>query len=369
MSVQEGRRAVIQRQELPDRLRGLLARTPRLRWISFLCVLAILSGMAIWSRIGPFLLTAERVEAEVSTAIEENRLYEAELLLEHADEYRLLRSERFAELRSELAGKQAVFFRVSRFVKGFVVGNGPSGEEIAGAVAGDLWIWGDVRDLGIQGWHMARGEEVDKLISVCSAVGILATADPQVDFVVSVFKRGARIMSRELAVSLTRVLELAAREKNLARLADLARALSATSRELAAMPLILKCARTTDELIVLAGALAIQGRAAARELIVFGPLGVRLAKCTYKQSWPAFWEASATLLAWFGSMSVTALLGVVPMLAGFLTLVLFGGIWLLGQAVPPHLYVLPASALRYLVRCVRGVTESAGWPNRRRETA
>lgn len=62
-----------------------------------------------------------------------------------------------------------------RFGWGFVTGRAEDLAGLAGATAGDLTVWGDVRDLGREGWHWARGEDVDELIVGLSAAGIAAT--------------------------------------------------------------------------------------------------------------------------------------------------------------------------------------------------
>lgn len=63
-----------------------------------------------------------------------------------------------------------------RFGKGFLTGEGEDLAGLAGATASDLTVWGDVRDLGREAVHWARGEPVDKLMVDLAAIGIGATA-------------------------------------------------------------------------------------------------------------------------------------------------------------------------------------------------
>lgn len=62
-----------------------------------------------------------------------------------------------------------------RFGQGFVSGTAEDLPGLAGAVAGDLTVWGDIRDGGREALHWLRGEEVDPLVLGLSGVGIAAT--------------------------------------------------------------------------------------------------------------------------------------------------------------------------------------------------
>ncbi|ADH89326.1 conserved hypothetical protein [Ancylobacter novellus DSM 506] len=62
-----------------------------------------------------------------------------------------------------------------RFGRGFLTGEGEDLAGLAGATASDLTVWGDVRDLGREAVHWARGEPVDKLMVDLAGVGIVAT--------------------------------------------------------------------------------------------------------------------------------------------------------------------------------------------------
>jgi len=75
------------------------------------------------------------------------------------------------ELDAELNSK---FNTVVRFLRGFLTGNPRTGVEAAGSVASDITVYGDVRDLVIQGWKFMSGKETDRLIVALSAVGLLA---------------------------------------------------------------------------------------------------------------------------------------------------------------------------------------------------
>ncbi|GLK79306.1 hypothetical protein [Methylopila turkensis] len=59
---------------------------------------------------------------------------------------------------------------------GFVTGEANGTAALAGALASDLTVIGDVRDLAREGARMARGEEHSELIMALSAAGLAATA-------------------------------------------------------------------------------------------------------------------------------------------------------------------------------------------------
>ncbi|QIB35593.1 hypothetical protein [Ancylobacter pratisalsi] len=61
------------------------------------------------------------------------------------------------------------------FGRGFVTGEGEDLAGLAGAAAGDLTVWGDLRDAGREALHWARGEPVDELMLGLAGAGIVAT--------------------------------------------------------------------------------------------------------------------------------------------------------------------------------------------------
>lgn len=67
-------------------------------------------------------------------------------------------------------------------------GPDPSLELLAGAVATDLFVVGDVRDLIIQSGRWARGEKTDPVITALAGVGLLTTLAPEIDWAPSLLK-------------------------------------------------------------------------------------------------------------------------------------------------------------------------------------
>jgi len=64
----------------------------------------------------------------------------------------------------------------SNFGKGFVTGKAGDLAGIAGAATGDLFVYGDVRDLVREGTHWLKGQEVDPLMAGLASVGLAVTA-------------------------------------------------------------------------------------------------------------------------------------------------------------------------------------------------
>ena len=65
---------------------------------------------------------------------------------------------------------------VKRFATGLVTGNADDGASLSGTVAGDLFVFGDVRDVVREGKRLAMGEDADRLILGLAAAGLAVTA-------------------------------------------------------------------------------------------------------------------------------------------------------------------------------------------------
>lgn len=64
--------------------------------------------------------------------------------------------------------------RLRRGARGFITGSSGSIEEAGGAIISDIIIYGDIRDLAMQGWFKINGQETDPFI-ICLASAGLAT--------------------------------------------------------------------------------------------------------------------------------------------------------------------------------------------------
>jgi hypothetical protein len=110
-----------------------------------------------------------------------------------------------AEREAVIAERDSLFRRARAFGQGAISGYGESIESLAGAIAADFFIVGDVRDLAIQSGRLALDGEADPLIFSLSALGVITTLRPDLDwlpaFIKSAHKTGALTarMTRSLA--------------------------------------------------------------------------------------------------------------------------------------------------------------------------
>jgi len=63
-----------------------------------------------------------------------------------------------------------------RFATGLVTGNAEDVASLSGTVAGDLFVFGDIRDVVREGKHLAMGEDADHLVLGLATAGLAVTA-------------------------------------------------------------------------------------------------------------------------------------------------------------------------------------------------
>lgn len=63
-----------------------------------------------------------------------------------------------------------------RFATGLVTGNAEDVASLSGTVAGDLFVFGDIRDVVREGKNLATGEDADRLVLGLATVGLAVTA-------------------------------------------------------------------------------------------------------------------------------------------------------------------------------------------------
>lgn len=62
------------------------------------------------------------------------------------------------------------------FASGLVTGNADDVASVSGTVAGDLFVFGDIRDVVREGKHLAMGEDTDRLVLGLATAGLAITA-------------------------------------------------------------------------------------------------------------------------------------------------------------------------------------------------
>src|ERR1700722_13460905 len=63
-----------------------------------------------------------------------------------------------------------------RFASGLVTGNADDAGSLSGTVAGDLFVFGDIRDVVREGKHLVMGEDADRLVLGLATAGLAVTA-------------------------------------------------------------------------------------------------------------------------------------------------------------------------------------------------
>jgi len=63
-----------------------------------------------------------------------------------------------------------------RFATGLVTGNADDAGSLSGTVAGDLFVFGDIRDVVREGKHLVMGEDTDRLVLGLATAGLAVTA-------------------------------------------------------------------------------------------------------------------------------------------------------------------------------------------------
>ncbi len=69
-----------------------------------------------------------------------------------------------------------------RFATGLVTGNADDAASLTGTVAGDLFVFGDIRDVVRESKHLVMGEDTDHLVLGLATAGLAVTAATYVSF-------------------------------------------------------------------------------------------------------------------------------------------------------------------------------------------
>lgn len=84
--------------------------------------------------------------------------------------------------------QNSVWRQADRAAKGFITGSGASVEEMGGAIASDMVVYGDCRDLLIQGFYKVTGRETDSVVAALAGVGLLTELVEVLDWAPAVLK-------------------------------------------------------------------------------------------------------------------------------------------------------------------------------------
>ncbi|MBL9098853.1 MAG: hypothetical protein JNK07_18115 [Alphaproteobacteria bacterium] len=174
------------------------------------------------------------VNKKIVDALERDDVDEADMYFEIA---RFMNYEMPPETMTKLADAHALSATVVRntwqFGEGFATGQADTNAGLAGAVASDLTVVGDVRDIASEGTKLLRGEPYSELILGLSVVGIGVTA--------ATIATGGGGVIVKAGVSLMKA------AKRTGRLtAEFAQTLTRLTSESVNMPLLRQTLRSTD---------------------------------------------------------------------------------------------------------------------------
>ena len=133
---------------------------------------ALLADLAVDKKLSPPVAQRE-IEEALAAGDAELATSFLELAREHDIEVDPALAERVGAANS--TGAQAAH-AVASFAHGLVTGAPDDVAGLAGTAAGDLFVFGDIRDAIREGVHLARGEPADELILGLACAGIAVTA-------------------------------------------------------------------------------------------------------------------------------------------------------------------------------------------------
>lgn len=79
-------------------------------------------------------------------------------------------------VEAAVADENSTVSTARRFATGFVTGEADDVASLSGTVAGDLFVFGDIRDVVREGKRLAMGEDADQLVLGLASVGLVVTA-------------------------------------------------------------------------------------------------------------------------------------------------------------------------------------------------
>src|ERR1700722_8174915 len=122
------------------------------------------------------LRNSQKIEGNIEAALAADDADLAESFVELAREKNITLddglSQRVADAVAE-ANSTAHFAK--HFASGLVTGNADDVASLSGTVAGDLFVFGDIRDVVREGKHLAMGEDTDRLVLGLATAGLAVT--------------------------------------------------------------------------------------------------------------------------------------------------------------------------------------------------
>ena len=168
---------------------GILLKTAMLILALMMLPALLDAGKAGKGPLSPEMLPDYNYIRIVKQLLHQNRFREASELCGDIIARKLPGSEEAKALK-KLCDQEISYAanRLRRGAKGFLTGSSGSLEEAGGALISDMIIYGDIRDLAMQGWLKMNGQETDPLLITLSSLGLCTELMEWADWMPAVLK-------------------------------------------------------------------------------------------------------------------------------------------------------------------------------------
>ncbi|ETR75694.1 signal peptide protein [Afipia sp. P52-10] len=117
------------------------------------------------------------IDREIQAALAQGDADLAQSFVDVADAQNLpVSADLLVKVTDAVAEQRSVAHLAGRFASGFVTGEADDLASLSGTVTGDLFTFGDIRDMVREGRRYALGEQADTLVLGLAAVGLAITA-------------------------------------------------------------------------------------------------------------------------------------------------------------------------------------------------
>jgi len=158
-------------------------------------LLIITSGTALYSQIiGSYFTDPIQKIKDLQS---QHRRQEALDLVQFYEENKTIDPQKLEKLKADL--EYTAIEKLKAVAMGAVSGKVYDTFSGIGAIASDFFVWGDIRDLGIQTWRFLKNEKTDAVVAVLSGVGIFLSVQPYADVSLSFFKNSFKYFKRILS--------------------------------------------------------------------------------------------------------------------------------------------------------------------------
>lgn len=144
-----------------------------------LLVLGVLSLLVIWQKEQLTILALTQIDPlpETKAMVQHQQYAQAYEYLDFFIQFDYVKQnpeamDLYADIKKQ---RETIGYKIDKITQGIMTG---SSDETLGQVAGvvsDFFVFGDIRDIAIQGAKYAKGEETDSVLIALSTIGIVAT--------------------------------------------------------------------------------------------------------------------------------------------------------------------------------------------------